>query len=266
MARGADGSFLLRIEDIDQARARPEWEALILDDLAWLGLRWDKSIVRQSERLPVYRAALGDLWTRGLLYPCNCNRKDIAAAAAAPQEGAPLLGPDGIVYPGTCRSKPRTGALPAHAVLRLDMAAALEAVGVSDADRPNDALTFVELGRGPSNETGPIRRSALQMVDQIGDIVLARRGMGTSYHLAVTLDDAAQDITHVVRGQDLFDATPIHVLLHRLFDLPTPFYHHHRLIRDAAGKRLAKRDDARAIRTYRADGATPDDVRRMIGL
>jgi glutamyl-Q tRNA(Asp) synthetase len=129
-----------------------------------------------------------------------------------------------------------------------------------------DMFCFTETGQGPKGETGLIEFTAQSVIDTIGDVVLARRDMGTSYHLSVVLDDAAQGITHVVRGTDLFEATRIHVVLQRLLDLPTPIYHHHRLIRDTAGKRLAKRDDARAISLYRSEGATPEDIRKLVGL
>ncbi len=259
LARRAEGMFLLRIEDIDRSRARPEWEALIYEDLHWLGLSWPEPVMRQSDRLPVYRAALGGLWARRLLYPCTCNRKDILAAAAAPHEGEPPMGPDGIVYPGTCRSGPRDGPMPEGAVLRLDMGMALARLGGAD-------LSFREDGAGPDGETGRISCRPETLLRDVGDVVLARREMGTSYHLSVVLDDAAQEITHVVRGRDLFSATAIHVVLQRLLGLETPTYKHHRLIRDDAGRRLAKRDDARAIRTYRDDGTTPEEIRRMVGL
>lgn len=254
LARAAGGAFFLRIEDIDQSRARPQWEAMIYEDLAWLGLEWTQPVLRQSERLSTYRAALERLWRAGLLYPCTCSRRDIEEAASAPQEGAsPVIGPDGLVYPGTCRHKPRGGPLPDGA-LRLDMTKAAR------------DLSFLEEGRGPAGEAGQITVTRDRLITEIGDVVLARRDMGTSYHLAVVVDDAAQGITHVTRGQDLFEATPIHALLQRLLGLPTPIYHHHGLIRDAAGKRLAKRDDARAIRKYRDEGATAADIRRMVGL
>ncbi len=261
MARAADGMFLLRIEDIDQSRARPEWERQIFADLKWLGLDWPKPVMRQSDRLGVYHDALQQLWQRGLLYPCHCTRRDIAAALSAPQEGVdPAIGPDGPVYPGTCRPTGGTsGDLPKDAVLRLNMARVLEVIGSAK-------LAFAEQGQGPEGQTGTIALSHAEAVQGIGDIVLSRRDMGTSYHLSVVLDDTAQGITHVVRGQDLFEATKIHILLQRLLDLPTPTYHHHRLIRDENGKRLAKRDDARAIARFRDDGATPDDIRRMVGL
>ncbi|WP_118136246.1 tRNA glutamyl-Q(34) synthetase GluQRS [Oceanicella sp. SM1341] len=265
-ARAAGGRFLLRIEDIDRARARPEWEAAIFEDLAWLGLAWEEPVLRQSDRLPAYRDALLGLWRRGLLFACSCTRRDIEAAASAPQEGAePPRGPDGLVYPGTCRGRwpgpaERTEP-PGDMALRLDMEAALRALGPRA-----DTLGFTELGAGPEGESGhiPVTPDALRAT--CGDIVLARRGMGTSYHLSVVLDDAAQGVTHVTRGRDLFEATRIHVLLQALLGLTVPRYRHHRLIRDAEGKRLAKRDDARAIRLYRAEGATPEDIRRMVGL
>lgn len=261
MARASGGEFLLRVEDIDQTRCRAEWEAQILHDLSWLGLTWPEPIRRQSDHLPDYRAALERLWRRGLVYPCTCNRRDIEAAIAAPQEGVSLpTGPDGIIYPGTCRMRPRdtTRPLPEGAALRLDMARALAGFGAQ--------LGFTETGTGPNGETGKQTFNAAEVIQTIGDVVLARRDMGTSYHLSVVLDDAAQGISHVLRGADLFDATRIHVVLQMLLGLPRPVYHHHRLIRDETGKRLAKRDDARAISTFRDQGATPQDIRAMLGL
>jgi glutamyl-Q tRNA(Asp) synthetase len=261
MAQARGGRFLLRIEDIDQSRARPEWEAQIHDDLHWLGLSWPEPVMRQSDRLATYAVALDTLWTRGLLYPCTCSRRDIEAAMSAPQEGVALYGPDGPVYPGTCRlAQPEhQGPRPTDRALRLNIARALETV-------PAQLLRFSETGTGPNGETGSIEVSPDTLRSRVGDVVLARRDMGTSYHLSVVLDDAAQEITRVVRGRDLFEATQIHLLLQHLLALPTPVYHHHRLIRDETGKRLAKRDDARAIARYRADGATPADIRRMVGL
>ncbi|WP_226781057.1 tRNA glutamyl-Q(34) synthetase GluQRS [Oceaniglobus trochenteri] len=255
MAQAAGGAFLLRIEDIDRSRARPAWEAQIYDDLHWLGLTWPLPVLRQSDRHAAYDAALDDLWARGLLYPCTCTRQDIAAATSAPQEGAPLLGPDGLVYPGTCRDASRSGARPADVALRLDMRKAINGIG---------NLWFDEAAL-PAHR-GRVRISAGDLVSKVGDVVLARRDMGTSYHLSVVLDDAAQGVSDVVRGADLFEATQIHIVLQRLLGLPTPAYHHHRLIRDAAGKRLAKRDDARAIATFRAEGASPAQIRAMVGL
>jgi glutamyl-Q tRNA(Asp) synthetase len=267
MARATGGEFLLRIEDIDQTRAKPEWEDLIYEDLSWLGLTWDGPVLRQSERLDIYATALDTLWDRNLLYPCDCNRRDIAQAASAPQEGAPLLGPDGLIYPGTCRNKPRLRARPHTTALRLNMGQAALAHDVFP-PRVGTAgvATFEEKGNGEDIQAGLIDFTAEEVAREIGDVVLARRDMGTSYHLSVVLDDAAQGITDVVRGEDLFEATRIHVILQRLLGLPTPVYHHHRLIRDDTGKRLAKRDDARAIRTYREEGRTPSDIRALVGL
>lgn len=252
MARAAGGRFLLRIEDIDRARAKPQWEAQLLEDLAWLGITWDGPVLRQSDRLPLYRDTLATLWQRGLLYRCACSRRDIEQAASAPQEGVPL-GPDGIVYPGSCREigRPRPGEGLPDTALRLRMDLAATATGFEET--------------GPAHR-GHHRIDPETMIRSVGDIVLARREMGTSYHLAVVLDDAAQGVTHVSRGEDLFEATCIHVTLQRLLGLPVPVYHHHGLIRDAAGKRLAKRDDARALAKYRSEGATPADIRRLIGL
>ncbi len=271
MARAEGGTFLLRIEDIDRQRSKEQWERQLLDDLTWLGLIWDAEPMRQSERMPTYQAALDSLWTNDLLYPCTCTRRDIEEALSAPQEGTPISGPDGPIYPGTCRERHCGGlpcsmtARPADKALRLDMAIACGTLG-HRIDRPDGGsygLPFLEIGPAHRGEVFTTREDYRT---RIGDIVLARRDMGTSYHLSVVVDDAAQGITHVTRGEDLFEATRIHVLLQRLLGLPTPIYHHHRLIRDEAGKRLAKRDDARALSKYRAEGATPADIRRMVGL
>lgn len=249
LAQAAGGGFLLRIEDIDTARCRPEYEAGIHDDLRWLGLDWPQPVLRQSQRRAAYAAALDRLRALGVTYRCTCTRADIRAALSAPQEGA--AGPDGPLYPGTCRGR---GHQDPGAAIRLDMARALALAG---------PIGFTE--------TGPLRPGRHDfardwLVANIGDVVLARRDIGTSYHLAVTVDDAAQGVTQVVRGVDLFEATPVHRLLQRLLDLPEPAYHHHRLIRDPAGKRLAKRDDARALALYRAEGRTAAEIRAMVGL
>lgn len=259
LAREARGDFLLRIEDIDRSRARDEWEAQIYDDLRWLGLSWPDPVMRQSDHMQNYASALAQLTDIGVIYACTCTRRDIAEAASAPQEGVePAFGPDGRIYPGTCRTRgiadKSTGAL------RLDM---LKAVSHLQARGVCWPLHFVETGGDrPRNVT----LSAHEAIETLGDIVVARREMGTSYHLSVVVDDASQGVTHVTRGADLFDATRIHVVLQKLLDLPTPVYHHHRLIRDEAGKRLAKRDDARAIAAYRATGYTPQDIRALVGL
>jgi len=237
------GHFLLRIEDIDTARSRSGYEQAIFDDLHWLGLDWPQQVLHQSTRLTAYQSALQKLADLGLTYACTCTRRDITDALDAPQEGV-LTGPDGVVYPGTCRNKNQSGL----AAIRLDMAKAARR-----------DVTYYE-------SKTPVTTSREEMIETIGDIVLARKDIGTSYHLSVVVDDAFQNVTHVTRGEDLRSATPIHALLQNLLGFPTPVYHHHRLIRDAAGKRLAKRDDARAIRAYRAAGASPQDIRKMVGL
>ena len=250
-ARNACGRFLLRIEDIDFARSRSEFETLIYEDLAWLDIDWEKPVMRQSDRSGAYGKALRELWDRGLLYPCTCTRRDIAEALSAPQENP--SGADGPVYPGTCRSRDRVALDGPHA-LRLDIRMATQLV---------ETLTYTETG---AKGSGKVTTDPQRLIEDIGDVVLARRDIGTSYHLAVVVDDANQAITTIVRGCDLGSATPIHVLLQKLLGLPTPLYHHHRLIRDEAGKRLAKRTDAAAIRTYRDAGQTPADIRAMVGF
>ena len=274
MAMAEGGRFLLRIEDIDQSRSKTVWEDQIYQDLDWLGIHWEEPVMRQSDRMAAYEEALDTLWSRDLLYPCTCTRRDIATAASAPQEnGDPLIGPDGVIYPGTCKAaftlphsmNPRPGGT----ALRLDMSLAALAVcehHIVDPGRVERSISFNETGLGPGGQTGWPRITDTELTSKIGDIVLSRKDFLGSYHLSVVLDDAAQNITHVIRGQDLSDATFIHVALQRLLGLPTPIYHHHRLIRDDQGKRLAKRDDARAISKYRADGATPQDIRAMVGL
>lgn len=261
------GEFLLRIEDIDKSRAKKEWETQIFEDLEWLGLTWPEPVMHQSARLDVYALSLKKLIRWNLVYPCRCNRKDITHALSAPQEGEITYGPDGPVYPGTCRMlggrREPLQRIPPDAGLRLWMFAALQRVGP---DPYEVKLSFVEEGEGPNGETGTITFTGAEVLRGIGDIVVSRRGMGSSYHFSVVIDDAAQKVTHVVRGQDLFEATKIHVVLQRLLGLPTPVYHHHKLIRDEHGKRLAKRDDSRAIRKYRDEGYTPEDIRRFVGL
>lgn len=254
-ARAAGGQFLLRIEDTDRARCRPQYEAAIYDDLHWLGLSWHEPVLRQSDHLPAYATVLQNLTDRSLTYPCQCSRADIHAALSAPQEAVTHLPPDGAVYPGTCRTK----ALPpsAHHAIRLDLVKALDIFSKTLGG-------FTETG---SERAGYHPLNCETLRHTVGDVVLGRRDIGTvAYHLAVVVDDAGQGITEVTRGMDLFDATPIHVLLQQLLGLPTPTYHHHRLIRDGAGKRLAKRDDAKSIAKFRTDGATPGDIRRMVGL
>jgi glutamyl-Q tRNA(Asp) synthetase len=251
MARARGGRFLLRMEDTDLERCRSEYDALIQEDLAWLGLNWDGPILRQAEHIECYNSCLEGLVSKDLLYPCSCTRSDIRAALAAPQEGVAFN-----VYPGTCRPRGMDSRQPGDA-LRLDLAAAL--ASLSNAD-----LAFIETGPGHSGKHRLDRNKALS---QIGDVVLSRKGEDiVAYFLASVLDDARQGVTHVIRGEDLFDFTPVQVILQHLFGLPAPIYHHHPLIRDDQGKRLAKRDDARAISKYRDEGATPADIRRMVGL
>lgn len=271
MALENNGDFLLRIEDIDRSRARPEWEAQIYDDLKWLGIWWPEPVMRQSERQSAYDAALDELRSKDVLYACCCTRRDIQNSMSAPQEGVPQYGPDGLIYPGTCRDLGLCvdghRIRPENVTLRLNMGWAVQLANIwHSAANLRDHSLLMETGTGPDGQTGAFNFAGEAMVDNVGDVVLARKDMGTSYHLSVVVDDAAQGITHVVRGQDLYEATQIHVLLQALLDLPTPVYHHHKLIRDENGKRLAKRDDARAISLYRSEGATPEDIRRMVGL
>ncbi|WP_299424759.1 tRNA glutamyl-Q(34) synthetase GluQRS [uncultured Shimia sp.] len=252
MAQANGGKFLLRIDDLDQSRARDHWEAQIYDDLAWLGITWETPVRRQSDHFADYDTTLHQLSEMGLTYACTCTRRDIEASANAPQEGVPQFGPDGRIYPGTCRNAGHS--FSDAKCIRLNMQAACE--------RALPAL-FEESG---PDHTGKHALDLDTMVSAVGDVVLARPNMAASYHLSVVLDDAATGVTDIIRGADLFDATVIHVVLQNLLNLPTPRYHHHKLIRDENGKRLAKRDDARAIGKYRAEGATPADIRAMVGL
>ena len=250
MARAAGGRFVLRLEDTDTERSKFAHEAQILEDLAWLGLTWDGPVHRQSEHLAHYTARLKPLAARGLLYPCSCTRSDIRAALAAPQEGS--VHPH---YPGTCRARSMAQRLPGDA-LRLDLAAALALLPAG--------AGFTETGAA---HAGRHCIDPVEAIARIGDVVLSRKDVDiVAYFLASALDDADHGITHVIRGEDLFDFTPVQVILQQLLGLPTPIYHHHRLIRDDHGKRLAKRDDARALSKYRAEGATPQDIRRRLGL
>ncbi|MBL4749231.1 MAG: tRNA glutamyl-Q(34) synthetase GluQRS [Amylibacter sp.] len=253
LAWDASGRFLLRIEDIDRPRCKPEFEQAIYDDLAWLGLSWPTPVMRQSDRQPAYNAALKKLINLDLCYPCNCTRKDITQAMSAPQEDV-TYGPDGPIYPGTCQGRSMDEHTETDAI-RLNMRKAIAEI--------SRTLIYDEIG-GKTPET--IQISPEKLLSKVGDIVLARKDIGTSYHLSVVVDDADQGITHVTRGRDLISATPVHRLLQELLGLPTPIYRHHRLIRDENGKRLAKRYDAMAIRKYRDNGASPQDIREMVGL
>lgn len=250
-ARNSDGRFLVRLEDIDTTRVRPEFEEALLEDMAWLGLEWERPVRKQSEHFDDYRAALAKLEAMGLLYPCFCTRKEIqaeiAGAANAPQ------GPDGPLYPGLCRARSaaereeRIASGQPYA-LRLDVAKAVSIAGA--------ALPWHDRTHGEHVATPEI----------FGDVVLARKETPTSYHLAVVVDDALQGITLVTRGEDLLPATHLHRLLQALLGLPVPEWQHHRLITDEAGKRLAKRDNARSIRSMRESGWLRDDVWRAVGL
>lgn len=268
-ARAAGGRFLLRIEDIDQTRCRPELEAAMLEALDWLGLTWETPVMRQSERMAAYGDAIDSLRGRELLYPCFCSRKEIDAALSAPQEGAaPHYGPDGPVYPGTCRGltaaerSARIARGDAHG-MRLDMRKAIAALGGAGVVKK---LSFKELDQGPKGEKGRIALDPDGLIQRIGDALIAGKDRGASYHLAVVVDDAAQGITHVTRGRDLFDATKIHRILQALLGRPTPLYRHHRLIRNAEGKRLSKRDKDQSLASLRAEGLTPADLRKMLEL
>jgi glutamyl-Q tRNA(Asp) synthetase len=260
MARAADGRLLLRIENIDTARCRPEYEAAILDDLQWLGIAWQRGVRRQSGHFDDYQAAVEKLEAMGLLYPSFESRSEIAALVAErDRQGHWPRDPDGVpLYPGRARKMPKAERERRRRegepfALRLAIDAAVARAGV---------LTWNETGCGPQGQSG-IVAAAPQMW---GDVVLARKEAPTSYHLAVTIDDALQGVTDVVRGQDLFWSTGIHRLLQALLGLPEPTYHHHRLILDAGGRKLSKSTLATSLRELRASGATPADVRRMVGL
>lgn len=247
-AAGDDGRFLLRIEDIDKGRCRPAFEDAIYEDLAWLGLDWEQPVRRQSDHFDDYQAALGELADAGLTYPCFCTRKDIQAEIDA-AGGAPH-GPDGPVYPGTCRHlskserQDRISSGEAHAV-RLDMTEAVNRTG---------ALSWHDAAKG----------DVTARPERFGDVVLARKDTPTSYHLSVTLDDHIQGITLVTRGTDLFEASDVHRLLQALLELHVPAYHHHPLLIGDDGKRFAKRDKSLTLRELRESGNAPDDVIRMM--
>ncbi|WP_419255054.1 tRNA glutamyl-Q(34) synthetase GluQRS [Caulobacter sp. ErkDOM-YI] len=250
-ARAADGRFILRIEDIDATRSRPEYEAAIAEDLAWLGLDWEQPVRRQSEHLADYHVAIETLRTRGLVYRCFRTRKelDIGRAPHGPQEPF-ISGP----LP-TAEDAERLGRGEAFA-WRLSLSAAKTALGGFD------DLTFLEEGAGPDGQSGLIHARP----ETAGDIVLARKDVGVAYHLAVVLDDALQGVTHVIRGEDLFEAAHIQRLLQALLGLPTPIYRHHRLLVGPDGKRYAKRDRAQTLRELRAAGVTPADLRTEMGF
>ena len=260
LARAAGGRFLLRIEDIDATRCRPEYEAAIYQDLAWLGLAWEEPVRRQSDHLADYRDALDRLRQAGLVYPGFESRGEIAREVAAREaEGPWPRDPDGApLYPGTAKrmateERARRIAAGEPYALRLDMAAAAARTG---------ALAWREEPIDPPGVMTEIPANP----GEWGDVVLARKDTPTSYHLSVVVDDALQGVTHVVRGHDLYAATSVHRLLQALLGLPAPTYRHHRLILDDDGRKLSKSTRATALRELRAAGASPADIRRMIGL
>lgn len=262
MAQALGGRLLLRIEDIDFTRCRPEFEAAIYEDLQWLGIQWEEPVLRQSEYLNDYRAAIEELRSLGLAYPSFESRAEIARLVAMRQTETGSLwprDPDGApIYPGDGRQLSRSdrerllaAGMP-HA-MRLDMVAACDRTG---------PLHWRETGAGPSGETG----SVVARPQDWGDVVLARKEVPTSYHLAVVIDDARQGVTHVVRGCDLFWSTSVHCVLQQLLALPAPQYHHHRLVCDLSGRKLSKSTRATGIRELRAQGATVRDIRAIVGL
>jgi len=260
LARESGGRFLLRIEDIDTTRCKPEFETAIYQDLAWLGMTWEEPARRQSDHLGAYREALDQLSAQGLVYPSFESRAEIARLVAEREADGPWpRDPDGAPhYPGSARllsPNERSRLLQSDTpyALRLDMAAACARAGDID---------WTELGEGPDGETGKITARPQAW----GDVILARKETPTSYHLSVVVDDALQGVTEVVRGQDLFWSTSLHRLLQRLLGLPQPAYRHHRLLRDDSGRKLSKSTAATGLRELRAGGKTPADIRRLVGL
>jgi glutamyl-Q tRNA(Asp) synthetase len=264
MARERGGWLLLRIEDIDATRSRPEYETAIYEDLTWLGVTWERPVRRQSEHFGDYQASIAKLNAQGLLYPSFESRSEIAALVAERERHGPSgshwpRDPDGApIYPGRARKlspaeRERRIAAGEPYALRLTTDAAVARAGV---------LTWTETGVGPQGQTGRVT-AAPQMW---GDVVLARKEMPTSYHLAVTVDDALQGASDIVRGGDLFWSTSIHRLLQALLGLPEPNYHHHKLILDSEGNKLSKSAQAKSLRELRAEGASATDIRRMVGL
>ena len=260
LARASGGRFLLRIEDIDATRCRPEFEAAIYEDLAWLGISWETPVRRQSEHFANYRDALEKLAGLGLIYPSFESRAEIARLAAQREGEAPWpRDPDGVpLYPGAAKSLPpdqraRLIGQGAPYALRLDMAAACMRAG---------ELHWTEYGEGPKSETGTV----VAHPGAWGDVILARKETPTSYHLSVVIDDVLQGVTDVVRGQDLFWSTSVHLLLQQLLGIPQPAYRHHRLVADSSGQKLSKSTAATGLRELRGQGASPADIRRMVEL
>lgn len=257
-----DGQFILRIEDIDSQRSREEHVGAIFEDLSWLGISWPLPVMRQSQRWHAYKAALDHLCGLNVCYPCKCTRRDIRNVLSAPQEaaGAGLPAPASQkVYPGTCRERSIRETGPYDAI-RLNMAKAIGVLGGANALRQ---IIYCDDG---DRYPGRYCLDADNLLTSHGDIVLARKDIGTSYHLSVVIDDGAQGMTHVTRGEDLFGATPLHRLLQALLGIEPPVWKHHRLIRDDAGNRLAKRNDATTLRALRRAGHSPADIRRMVGM
>lgn len=250
-ARAAGGRFVLRIEDIDLTRCRPDFDVALREDLAWLGLAWEEPLLRQSERLPLYAEALDDLKARGLVYRCFRNRQDMDAMMGAPHGLSAPAGPGAAMSPAAEAELLASGQSYAW---RLSMAAARQALGPAF-----EALSLIE-----ETPLGVVESPA--HAQRFGDVVLGRKDIGTSYHLASVIDDAAQGVTHVIRGEDLRDSAGLHRLLQALLGLPRPVYAHHRLVTNEQGQRLAKRDQALALRAWRQKGKTPGDVRRHLGL
>jgi len=260
LAQQAGGRLLLRIEDIDITRCRPEYEAAIYEDLAWLGIGWETPVRRQSDHLDAYVAASERLATMGLIYPSFESRTEIARLVTAAEAKGPWpRDPDGApLHPGTAKSlsADEVAALKqsgAPMALRLDMTAAIAKVGT---------LSWQECGSGPDGETGEVTAQPSAW----GDVILARKEVPTSYHLSVVIDDALQGVTDVVRGQDLFWSTSVHRLLHELLGLSAPVYRHHALLLDETGAKLAKSIASTSLRQLRAEGASPADIRRLAGL
>jgi glutamyl-Q tRNA(Asp) synthetase len=250
-AREAGGRFLLRIEDIDRTRCKPEFERAIFDDLHWLGIDWEQPVRRQSDHFPDYAAALARLESDGLLYPCFCSRKDIAAAASAPHEG------ETVIYPGTCR-----GLGPILAAERKAAGAPFALrLNTGEAVRRSGPLVFLEAEPDGSN-----LRETRAEPEHFGDVVLGRRDTPASYHLCATLDDHLQGVTLVIRGEDLRPATHLHRLLQAVLGLASPQYRHHVLLTNESGVRLSKRDGAMALRALRDRGLSASAVRKMAGF
>ncbi|MFT4935413.1 MAG: glutamyl-Q tRNA(Asp) synthetase [Pseudoalteromonas distincta] len=252
-AKAASGTFLLRIEDIDATRARPEFEAAIFEDLDWLGITWPTPVRRQSEHLDDYEAALSRLAAEGLVYRCFRTRKEVAQAMAGAPHGAM----------DTFRSAPLPAEEEAERMARGEAFAWRLSLDAAQARLGGfETLSFLEEGEGPDGERGLIQARP----ELGGDVVLARKDVGVAYHLAVVVDDALQGVTHVIRGCDLFEAAHVQRLLQTLLALPTPVYRHHRLLAGPDGKRYAKRDRAEALQALRAAGLTPERLRQEMGL